>query len=51
MAPDRKINQGLRAAGWTVLRFWGKSNLKEPRAAGARIERALVDMLLARWRR
>lgn len=51
MARDRKVNRELRAAGWTVLRFWGRALLKDPKGAGARIERALVAALLTRWRR
>ena len=50
-ARDRRVNAELRAKGWRVLRFWERDIQRDVRAVGAKVEAALVDALLARWRR
>ncbi len=49
-ARDRRVNATLRAQGWRVLRFWESDIQRNVRAVGAKVEAALVDALLARWR-
>lgn len=50
MARDTTVTATLRKEGWTVLRFWGKEIKRDVQKVGARIEQALVDALLAKWR-
>ncbi len=51
MAHDRAVNRALREAGWCVLRFWGNRIKQDVKGVGEKIEAALVETLLARWRR
>lgn len=50
MARDHEVNRTLRAQGWSVLRIWESDIKRDIRKCGARVEMALVDALLQRFR-
>lgn len=50
-ARDRNVNATLRANGWRVLRFWERDIYRDVKSVGAKVEAALVETLLVRWRR
>lgn len=50
MARDREVNRSLRALGWHVLRIWESDIKRDVRKCGARVEAALVEALLQRFR-
>jgi len=41
MARDREVNEGLRTAGWTVVRIWASDVEANPEAAAESVMRAL----------
>lgn len=43
---DKKINQELEAAGWTVIRFWGKDIKKDVEACVKRIGNEILKKLI-----
>lgn len=43
---DKKINQELEAAGWTVIRFWGKDIKKDVDACVKRIGIEIMKKLI-----
>lgn len=44
MARDVKVNEGLAAAGWAVLRFWGNDVKKNLSACVAAVEERLQEL-------
>lgn len=50
MKRDRMVSRKLRSMGWTVLRFWETDIKRKIGHCVDKIEAALVDSLLSKWR-